>query len=360
MTQCRKTIVLTAGGTGGHVFPALSLASKLEQLGYEIHLFTDSRGLTYQKSHGIDQVMCLPIYRKKGLWGSGIFLLSLVWATFKCFLTFLARRPSLVVGFGGYVSAPALLAAALLRLPTILHEQNAVLGRVNRKLAPYVSYVATSFPHVKFSTQENTVLTGNPVRDEFLAIRGAPFPEIVDKVNIFVVGGSQGASIFSRVIPQAMEMLSEEERQRITLVQQCRSELMDKTEMAFKKSNITVTLKTFFSDIDLQVARSHLVIGRSGAMTVTELAVAGRPAIFVPYAAAMDNHQYYNAEQVTQHGGGLLVKEKEFTPTSLATLLKEILAEPLKLAEKAEKIRHFAIPDAVTKLANLVQDLVPR
>lgn len=355
-----KPIIFTAGGTGGHVFPALSLARHLSDQGYHVHLYTDARGLKYQNSQGINQTVCLSIYRGKGVLGTGLFLASLGWATMRCFAKFLRHRPSLVVGFGGYVSAPALLAAYLLKIKTILHEQNAVLGRVNRKLAPYVSCVATSFPKVKYVQSENTVLTGNPVREEFLAIRTTSFPKVSDKLHIFVVGGSQGAAIFSRIIPEAIRMLHDDERQQIEIVQQCRSELMDKTQAAFKRVNIPVTLKTFFPDIDQQIARSHLVVCRAGAMTVTELAVAGRPAVFVPYAAAMDNHQYYNAEQVTEHGGSLLLKESDFTPAALANILREFLDNPQKLEEKATQIRHFAIPDAVTNLANLVQDLLPR
>lgn len=354
------TIVLTAGGTGGHVFPALSLAQKLTELGHDVHLYTDKRGLKYKHSQGIKRVVSLPLQRGRGPLGSFVFLVSIAWSTIKCLGQFLRTRPQMVVGFGGYVSAPALMAAYVLRIKTILHEQNAVLGRVNRKLAPYVSCVATSFPEVKYTKEIATVLTGNPVRQEFLTIRGRPFSEPLEKLKIFVVGGSQGASIFSRIIPAAMAILTPDERQRIELIQQCRPELMEQTTVAYQKINFPVTLKPFFTDIDHQVEQSHLVIGRSGAMTVTELAVAGRPAIFVPYAAAMDNHQYYNAEQVSEQGGGVLFKESEFTAPALAQILQDVLKNPHQLTEKAERIRHFAIPDAVTKLANLVQDLLPR
>ncbi len=354
------TIVLTAGGTGGHVFPALSLAEKLSSLGHCVHLYTDSRGLKYQNSQGIHRVVCLPIRRAKGPLGPAILLLTLFWSTLKCLGAFVASRPKLVVGFGGYVSAPAITAAYLLRIKTILHEQNAVLGRVNRKLAPYVSCVATSFPEVKYADTLNVVLTGNPVRQQFLNVRSRPFPKLEEKLHLFVVGGSQGASVFSKIIPQAIALLSLPERQRIELVQQCRPELIDKTKEGFDHIEFPVTLKSFFNDIDRQMEQSHLVIARAGAMTVTELAVAGRPAIFVPYAAAMDNHQYYNAQQVTQKGGGVLIKESDFTAPALAQILKEILAHPQRLSAQAESIRNFAIPDAVTNLANLVQDLLPR
>jgi UDP-N-acetylglucosamine--N-acetylmuramyl-(pentapeptide) pyrophosphoryl-undecaprenol N-acetylglucosamine transferase len=354
------TIVLTAGGTGGHVFPALSLAKKLDELGYVVDLFIDRRGLKYHGSIGIHQVKCLPIWRIKGVLSYPLLLLSLGVSVLYCLCYFLRHRPQLVVGFGGYVSAPAMIAAYLLRIKTLLHEQNAVLGRVNRRLAKYATRLATSFPEVKYAEGLPVICTGNPVRDAFLKVREQPYPKLTHKLRILVVGGSQGAAIFSRVIPRALALLSPGDQEKIELIQQCRPELFHQTKTFYQNMNFKVFLKEFFADIDQQIEQAHLVICRAGAMTVSELAVAGRPAIFVPYAQAMDNHQFYNAKQLVNRGGGWLFKEKEFSPSLLAHLLKEILEDPLQLKEKVSKIRAFAIPQAVTNLAKLVQDLLPK
>lgn len=352
------TIVLTAGGTGGHVYPALSLAQQLASLGHSVEFYTDYRGLKYQSSQGVRRIVCLPIRRAKGLFSYPIFIISLAFAVLSCLRRFLRHRPHLVVGFGGYVSAPVMIAARLLRIRSLLHEQNAVLGRVNRKLARYAEHVAISFPQVKYAEELPTILTGNPVRDVFLQIREAPFPEVTSRLRIFVVGGSQGAAIFSRILPQAIAELTPEEQARLEIVQQCRPELMTYTRSRYQSINFPVELKEFFPDMDTQLQRAHLVICRSGAMTVSELAVVGRPAVFVPYAHATDNHQFYNAIEVVHQGGGWLIKENELYPGAITQLLRDILAAPELLQEKAEYMRKFGIPEAATNLAKLAEDLV--
>lgn len=356
-----RTIVLSSGGTGGHVFPAISLAESLEKRGYRIIIMTDQRGKVFQDCHNISNVMTYSISKGTGRFGFVSKIYSLLQATIKSWFYLRRLKPLSVVGFGGYASAPAVLSAQFLGIPTLIHEQNAVMGRTNRLIAKRSDCIATGFPSVSHLPEKKMiVLTGNPVRRSIIA--GAQesytFPGPGDKINLFVVGGSQGAAVFSRILPEALKLLPPEMMQKIEIVQQCRRELVKETVLAYEKIGCAATVAPFFDDMDQQLTKAHLVIARSGALTVAELTVMGRPAIFVPYPSAMDDHQTRNAKVVRDAGGAWLIPEKLLTPQLLNLQLREIFDHPHILGERAEKMRELAIPDAAEKLADALENLL--
>lgn len=360
-----KTIVLSSGGTGGHVFPAMSLAEALEKRGYRIIMITDQRGKVFQDCHNIADVVIYPISKGTGRFGIASKIYSLLRATIKSWFYLRRLKPLAVVGFGGYPSAPAVLSAQFLGLPTLIHEQNAVMGRTNRFIAKKSDRIATAFPTVSYLPENKTiVLTGNPVRRSIIAAAQTPYtipgtiPGSGDKIHLFVVGGSQGAAVFSRVLPKALKLLPPEMLQKIEIVQQCRRELVEETGLAYEAIGCVATVAPFFDDMDQQLAKAHLVIARSGALTVAELSVMGRPAIFVPYPSAMDDHQTSNAKVIRDAGGAWLIPEKLLTPELLNLQLREIFAHPHILTERAEKMRELAIPDAAEKLADALENLL--
>lgn len=351
-------IVLSTGGTGGHVFPALSLAEELKVRGYPVTLITDERGARYHDSAAFSQTLCLSLDQGKGRLGKGRQLWSLFKAGLKVLQDFRRQRPNVVVGFGGYTSAPVVLAAVLLRIPIIIHEQNAVLGRVNRWLGRFAKIIAVAFPEVKGGHNLPLKVVGNPVRQVINELAAQPYQLPQGMMRIFVVGGSQGAKILFDVVPQAIAALPQQQRQHLHIVQQCRPENVEAARARYAELQVTATVEPFFVDIASQYALADLIIARSGAMTVAEVAVAGRAALFVPFAAAMDNHQYYNAKNLSGAEAAWLVVEKEFTAAKLSAILSELLAKPELLAERADKVRAFAYPRSASMLADLVEDLL--
>ena len=272
-------------------------------------------------------------------------------------------KPRAVVGFGGYPAFPPLLAATFRRIPTALHEQNAVLGRANRMLAKRVTAIATSFAHTKYlegPTRARSRLTGNPVRDEVIDWatqsyrppgRGGPF-------SLLVFGGSQGARFFSDALPPALAGLSAELRAQLFVVQQCREEDLARVEEAYKASGVRAHLATFFANLPEEMAKCHLVIGRAGASTVAELAVMGRPAILVPLPHAIDNDQLNNAKQLAESGGAWCIEQQQLTPDRLAEAISRLLTSAGALEQAAAAIKSQGRPDAVGLLADLVEELV--
>jgi UDP-N-acetylglucosamine--N-acetylmuramyl-(pentapeptide) pyrophosphoryl-undecaprenol N-acetylglucosamine transferase len=278
----------------------------------------------------------------------------------------LLRRlnPSAVIGFGGYPSLPTVLAATQLRIPTALHEQNAVLGRANRLLARRVAAIATSFTEVKFLGGElsaRVTVTGNPVRPGIRAVRTDMYaePAAGEKFRILVVGGSQGASIFSKVVPAAAAILAPPLRERLEISQQARAEDLEAARAAYAALGMTPDLRPFFDDVPARLAAAHLVICRSGASTVAELATVGRPAILVPYPHATDDHQTANAQALSALGGGWVTLNSEFNAMSLAERLSALLADPAPLSRAAAAAHAAGRPDAAERLADLVQRLAP-
>ena len=356
-----EPIILAAGGTGGHIFPAEALAETLMGMGERIILVTDRRFANFT-SGALSRIERETIRAgtvagklHKKLFGIAELGLGVMQAR-KLLRTL---KPKAVVGFGGYPSFPTVYAAYGLRIPTVIHEQNCVLGRANRLLAPRVDRIATSFPDLLMLADKDKPklhLTGNPVRASVRALAHIPYPSIPQdgQIHILVTGGSQGASVFSRIVPEAIAALPPESRSRIRIDQQCREADIEATKAAYLKMGVNADLATFFVDLPARLAASHLVIARSGASTVSELAVAGRPAILVPLPTAMDNHQYFNANALEEVGGGWVMTQDGFTPQSLSARLEAFLNAPATLTRAAENAKKLGNPDAAERLAKLV------
>ena len=353
-------ILLAAGGTGGHLFPAAALAAALAKRGAEVELATDDRARKYGADFPARAVHAFPSATTTG---AGAFskaraAVTLVAGVAAAFVKLRGIRPKAVVGFGGYPTVPPVMAASLLKIPTILHEQNAVMGRANRFLSSRVSLVACGFPELAgadAATQAKTRFTGNPVRPAVLAVADAPFPEFVGKrLNLLVTGGSQGARVMADVVPEALALLGAEERQWVRLTQQARGEDKARVAAACARMNFPIDIAEFFVDLPARIAASHLVVGRAGASTVSELAVIGRPSVLVPFPHALDQDQAANAAALAAAGAAVVVPQPEFTPARLAAILREALAAPAKLAAAAKAAKAAGVPDAAERLADLV------
>lgn len=360
-TQATHPIVLAAGGTGGHIFPAEALAESLLARGERVVLITDPR---------FDQAQTGALARvEKRLLKlrqpSGSFLRKALGMAWLVIGVFQARKllrelkPKAVVGFGGYPSFPTVYAATKLRIPTIIHEQNSVLGRANRLLAHRVSRIAASFPDMRMLAEKDKsklVVTGNPVRASVKALRHFPYVGLTQdgQMHLLVVGGSLGASVFSQVVPEAIAALPPGLRARVRIDQQCRAADLAATRAAYAELGVNADLAPFFVDLPARLAGSHLVIGRAGASTIAELSVAGRPAILVPLPTSMDNHQYFNAETFEDAGGGWVMTQDGFTAASLSARLEAFLTAPETLTRAAANAASIGRSDAAEKLADLV------
>jgi UDP-N-acetylglucosamine--N-acetylmuramyl-(pentapeptide) pyrophosphoryl-undecaprenol N-acetylglucosamine transferase len=365
MVSSENLIVLAAGGTGGHVFPAEALAVELTRRGYRLSLITDRRGDAYGDTLGNLETHRI---RAGGIAGKNFTALlrsgpELAIGTLQSRSLLKALKPMAVVGFGGYASVPTMLAASFGSYNTIIHEQNAVLGRANRLLAGRVKRIATSFKSVRLvpkSVSCKVVHTGMPVRPDVAAIRDIPYPELNDNcvIRMLVLGGSQGASILSEVIPEAIARLDADLRSRLFISQQCRLEDLDSTRTAYQRLAVNAELGTFFNDMPKRYACSHLLVSRAGASTVSEAMTVGRPTILVPYPHAIDDHQTFNAHALDEAGGGWLMSQEAFTPNDLAERLGSLLTVPRILKRAAECARSSGQPDAAVKLADAVCDLI--
>jgi UDP-N-acetylglucosamine--N-acetylmuramyl-(pentapeptide) pyrophosphoryl-undecaprenol N-acetylglucosamine transferase len=353
-------IVLAAGGTGGHIFPAEALARELLGRGFRVALVTDRRGQAFG-----ERLPGVALHHiRAGRFGAGI--MSKVVATAELALgTLEAARllrtlaPAAVIGFGGYPSVPTMVAAARLGLPTLIHEQNAVLGRANRLLAPKAKRIATAFAEVaavREADRARVVETGNPVRAAIAALHNRRYfaPGAEGPFEILVIGGSQGARVLSEVVPAAFAKLPEAPRRRLRVTQQARAEDIEAVRRAHAASGVLAELATFFDDVPTRLERAHLVISRSGASTIAELAMAGRPAILVPYLQAADDHQTANARALETAGGAWVMSQATVTPDSLAEKLAALMASPATLAAAAAHAHALSRPDAARALADLV------
>ncbi|MBU6296737.1 MAG: undecaprenyldiphospho-muramoylpentapeptide beta-N-acetylglucosaminyltransferase [Alphaproteobacteria bacterium] len=358
-----STIVLSAGGTGGHLFPAQALAGELVRRGRKIVVMTDSRGRSYADAFPGARIEIVP---------SAAFsdrsVLGLVSAPFEIaagIVVSLAKllriRPAAVVGFGGYPSVPVMLAACFARFPTAILTPDAVLGRANRLVANWVRVIAANFPLVRFIPKDmsKVVYIGNPLRPEVIDLVGAPYetPAADGPLRLLVFGGSQGARVFSERVPPAVALLPEELKARLEIVQQCRAEDLETVRVAYSAMGVKAELAAFFRDMPLRMVRAHLVVARSGAGTVSELAAIGRPAILVPLPHALDDNQTPNADALVQIGGGWRVAQKDLTPEKLAGMLAAAFSDPQALAKCAADARKLAKPDATLRLADLVEKL---
>ncbi len=361
----QKLIVLAAGGTGGHVFPAEALAAEMTGRGFKLSLITDRRGDAYGGLLGnleTHRVRAGGVAGKKftALLRSGP---ELAFGTLQSRALLKKMQPRAVVGFGGYASVPTMLAATFGGYNTLIHEQNAVLGRANRLLAGRVKRIATSFDTTRSipeAAMAKVIRTGMPVRPIVATVRETPYPILDDKcqINILVLGGSQGATVLSEVVPDAIGRLDEDLRSRLRVTQQCRAEDLDKVRQTYNRLLVSAELNSFFDDIPERLAGTHLMISRAGASSVSEAMTVGRPAVLVPYPHAVDDHQSFNAHALDDAGGGWMMAQETFTPEALAERLQSLFRMPKILIRAAECARSAGHPDAVLRLADAVCELV--
>jgi UDP-N-acetylglucosamine--N-acetylmuramyl-(pentapeptide) pyrophosphoryl-undecaprenol N-acetylglucosamine transferase len=359
-----RPILLAAGGTGGHLFPAAALAQELARRGYAVELATDARAEKYGDDFPARAVHNIPSATLTGRSpGAVVKTFSRLGLGFMGARKLLKRiQPAAVIGFGGYPTLPPIFAARSLGIPTAVHEQNAIMGRANRLLSRFVDRVAVSFDATKKLPRgagAKARLTGTPVRDTVLAYRDVPYvpPDPAGRMLLLVFGGSQGAHFFAELMPPALALLPARFRWRLTLVQQAREEDMESLRAAYEEAGFAAHLAPFFRDLPERIATSHLVIARSGASTVTELMTIGRPALLVPLPHALDNDQLENATRLQEGGGGWCVRQSELTPERLAQELERLFGAPQLLGEAAAKAKAMAHTDAVTKLADLAEEL---
>ena len=360
MTLSRH-FVLAAGGTGGHLIPAFALAVELERRGHHAALVTDARGARIPGKPDFLPAHVLPAGRLGKNPVTLIKGLRAIWQGRAMALRlFESFQPACVVGFGGYPALPALLAAQAVRIPTVIHEQNAVLGRVNRLLARRVNAIATAYVDVDRLDKrlaDKVVQVGNPVRDDVLALRKEPFPPLDEHglLRVLVTGGSQGASILSEVVPDGLAMLPPALRHRLQVTQQCRPEDLDAVRARYAAHQIPAELGSYFEDMATRLAETHLFIGRAGASTIAELTTVGRPAILVPLPIATDDHQAANARELVRMGGARAIRQSGFTPKELAKQVQAIALNPDALANAAHAAWNCGLPHAASDLADLVE-----
>jgi len=358
-----RHFVLAAGGTGGHMVPAAALAAELTRRGHRVALVSDARGVRFPGLFEDIQTHVLPAGRFAGGPMGWAKALREMWRgramARELYKTF---RPAAVIGFGGYPAMPALLAAFAEGIPTAIHEQNAVLGRVNRLVAGKVDAIALSYEdtqRLSAKHADKTRLIGNPVRDQVLALRARPYP-LLEEDGIFrvlVTGGSQGASILSKVVPDGLAMLPVTFRRRLQVTHQARIEDIDEVRAKYAEHEIPAELATYLPDLPEQLAWAHLVIARAGASTLAELTVAGRPAILVPLPSATDDHQTVNAREMTKAGGARTIAQGDFTPVELAKQMQKLGLDPAALENAAGRARNCGRPEAASDLADLVESL---
>jgi UDP-N-acetylglucosamine--N-acetylmuramyl-(pentapeptide) pyrophosphoryl-undecaprenol N-acetylglucosamine transferase len=353
--------VLAAGGTGGHMIPAHALAAELKRRGHGVLLITDERGT---RIPGLFEGVPVEVLAAGRITKNPLALLRGVRSVLKgradARALYAKHRPDAVIGFGGYPAFPALLAAGSLRVSTVLHEQNSVLGRVNRLLAGSAKVIATAYTQLerlKPAHRDKTVLVGNPVRESVVRIGQQPFPPFDEysPLKLLVTGGSQGASVLGQVVPAGLGALEPSLRHRLQVVQQCRPDDIEQVRDAYRTLEIPAELSTYIEDMPAKLSDAHLVIARSGASTIAELTVAGRPAILVPLPIATDDHQTFNAREMARAGGARTIPQKDFTPATLARQIEALAADPEALANAAARALSVGRPNATRDLADLVE-----
>ena len=353
--------VLAAGGTGGHMIPAHALAAELKSRGHGVLLITDERGARFPGLFERVPVHILPAGRLGG--GPIGFLkagMSVIRGRAEAKRLYREHRPDAVIGFGGYPAFPSLLAASAMRIPTVLHEQNAVMGRVNRLLAGEAEAIGIAYDKVdrlKPRHQSNAVVIGNPVRDEIARLGELPYPPFdeIAPLKILVTGGSQGASVLSDVVPEGLGLLQPSLRHRLQVVQQCRPDDIEDVRKRYAALGIPAELMTYIEDMPDKLADAHLIIGRAGASTIAELSAAGRPAILIPFPSATDDHQTANAREMTKAGGARTIQQAGFTPVVLARQIEAMAADPIALNNAAARALSVGRPHAARDLADLVE-----
>jgi len=350
-------VLLAAGGTGGHLFPAEALAIVLEKCGLIVDLATDHRAAHYKTAARNVYLIPSATVRGRNPFSLAYTGAMLALGTATAWGLIGRIRPSAVVGFGGYPTVPPLMAASLRGVPTILHEQNGVMGRANRLLAPRVTKIATSFAaltRVDPRVQGKISFTGNPVRPQVIAAAATPYATTAGKLRLLVFGGSQGARVMSEIVPAAIEKMIPNISARLVIIQQARAEDLDAVRTTYARLGIEAEVGAFFTDLPARMAAAHLVISRSGASTVAELSAIGRPAILVPLPHALDQDQSANAGVLEAAGGAIRVEQRNFTPEWLASEIARLAADPTALTRMAHAAKLAGTIDAAERLADLV------
>lgn len=362
--KLNSPIILASGGTGGHLFPAQALAAELKTRGHKLILLTDHRGYKFGgifsevEKHRIRSGTPLA----PGLLGKGLGIIRLLIGIREAGKLLNLLQPSIVVGFGGYPSVPALIAASRKGITTVIHEQNAILGRANKLLASHVLCIATSFEDtcgISLKNYKKVTHTGNPIRSSIAELGKLQYPQIKKDgpINILVTGGSQGAGNFSELIPEAIKLLSPQIKTRIKINQNCRPEDLEKIRRNYRINGINADVDIFFDDLPVRLRAAHVVVCRAGASTLAELAAAGRPAIIFPYPYAADDHQTINSRSLEAVGGAIVLKEEQATSEKLADLLLQLFTSPEWFLNAAKAALKMGRPNASIDLADLVENM---
>ena len=356
-------IALAAGGTGGHLFPAEALAQELKRRGRRVLLVTDARGARYATDFPADERFEISAATPSigGPIAKAAAAVSIAAGLYTSLREFKKRRPAAAVGFGGYPSLPAMKAAALMKIPYGVHEQNGVLGRANRMLVKGAAFTAHAFPVLeKLPVGVDKIEVGNPVRDAVNDVADASYPSLDGDIHLLIFGGSQGASIFSNAPVKAIAALPEPLRTRLIVTHQAREKERDAVKAAYDEAGVRAEVAPFFTDLPQRMASAHLVISRAGASTVTELAAIGRPSILVPLAIAMDDHQSGNARTLSGRKAAVILPEKAFNQYELGAPLAALLENPARLREMAAAAKGAVKSGAAARLADLVEDIAAR
>lgn len=356
-----RLLVIAAGGTGGHMFPAQALAEAMLRRGWRVKLTTDARGARYAGGfpHTVEIVeLSSATFARGGFAAKAATPFRIAGGVISGAFSMRADRPDVVVGFGGYPSIPALCAAQILGLPRMIHEQNGVLGRVNQLFATRVSHVACGVWPTELPSGANGVHVGNPVRHAVLERANAPYIPPGDyPMSILVMGGSQGARVLSDTVPQAVAALPEALRHNLRVSHQAREEDHDRVTAFYAEHGIAADVRPFFHDVPKRMAEAQLVISRSGASSVADISVIGRPSILVPYASAIRDEQTANARGLVEAGAAILIPESRFDPETLSEQIETVLTQPKAAVQMAHAAFSVSAPDSTERLVSLVEDL---
>lgn len=359
-------VLIAAGGTGGHMFPAQALAELLLAEGWQVTLSTDARGMGYAGGFPAAvtrRQVASATTARGGVVGKALAPFRILRGVLTALAEMRRMRPAVVVGFGGYPSIPALIAARILRIPTMIHEQNGVMGRVNRLFSRRVDRMACGIWPMQLPEGVAATHTGNPVRAAVIEAAGAPYiapgqaPD--GRLSVLIIGGSQGARILSAQVAEALAALPASLAEKLHVSHQLRAEDLERTRAIYDQAGIPAEVAAFFDDIPRRMADAQLVIARAGASTIAEIAAIGRPAILIPYAAAMADHQTANAKMLSDNGAATLIPESAFDAPTLTSAISAILTDPEKARTMADHARTLGRPDAATRLLTLVKELCP-
>lgn len=356
-----RPIVLVAGGTGGHVFPAISVALFLKRLGKKVIFITDERAEKWVRNAKklSDSVVVHPLRRTSGRTSLWEFISRLLTSAGRSGWRFVRQRPAVVVGFGGYPASAPLLTAQILGIPTIIHECNCLLGRANAVLRP-LAVLTTGFPvlnGVPLDKVDDGIFVGNPLREEFDSLKKRIYEPPKGTIRLLVTGGSQGSDFFAKLIPAALESLPQEVRGRLEVTHQVSDLLRPSVEAVYKRAGITCTLRPFFDDMPAQMAKAHLIIARSGALTVTEIMAAGLPSVLIPLGCSRDGDQLTNAQYCQEANAAVYLTEERATPKGLADTLQSLLTAPERLLQMSQAAKAIVRLDATERLAKLTLNL---